>query len=798
MNKTLDTHRSGNAQHMKMLFNTTSFLVLALASPTFAGPAEPVSVGQSNSGVTFDIFTPPNTNRNYIGGLSGDGSSLVVNNYDLSARRWVPYIWRDSEGSALVATQDVQARAINYDGSVYVGSTMSSSTEVTHAARITASGMEDLGTLGGTYAVAIGVSDDGSAVTGLSYLTGNGAAHAFYWSTSTNRLLDIGTLGGIQSLGLAISGDGTTVVGQSSLNPDEVHAFRWQVNGQMTDLGVLDGDDSSQAVAVSKNGSVVAGNSSSSQEETSRVFRWTQAGNMVDIGTLDIGGQHDSKNTNFGALSRDGSTIVGTVSVYPTSGGNYERAYRWHVGDDGVRGSMEQLGTLGGRYNRAYAVSADGNVIVGQASTANIGNDNPEKFHGFRWTAATNTITVDDWLRSNGVTLASDVTQTAVAVSSDGSVVAGTTYDGKFYYARVRPAETGSTGAGSTGAGSTGTGSTGTGSTGTGSTGTGSTGTGSTGAGSTGTGIIVAEQFVPTVQSAAITPSNTQLSYANTAMFGAEGSPMRNLLNAGQRSAWGTVDSGYDKSKAADGGFALGEFGLGYGIADGVTGRLAIGGTYTKQDLVSGGDFNFKGFYISPEVTANVGGNFYVTLGGYYALGKIDIHRGYLNGSSTDFSDGNTDTQTWGGKLRLDWLNAATIADTAITPYIALSRANSKVDAYTENGGSFPVAYDEMNDHSTIARLGADYVHPLTENVNLLARTEVAHRFENRSSDASAEIIGLSSVDLPGQDLKQWWVRGGLGAEFAVSSGTASLMVNASTEGGDPRVWLRSGWKVNF
>jgi hypothetical protein len=46
--------------------------------------------------------------------------------------------------------------------------------------------------------------------------------------------------------------------------------------------------------------------------------------------------------------------------------------------------------------------------------------------------------------------------------------------------------------------------------------------------------------------------------------------------------------------------------------------------------------------------------------------------------------------------------------------------------------------------------------------------------------------------------LKQWWVRGGLGAEFAVGGGTASLMVNASTEGGDPSVWLRSGWKVNF
>lgn len=753
MTHTLKTNRFSNANNIKKLFNTTSLVVLVSSVPVLA---EPVPV-DNNSNVVFDTFTPPNTYANYFVGLSGDGSTLLVNNYDTNAQGWVPYVWRDSEGSSPVTNRSLEASAINQDGSVYVGQTSyidtDNNTYIVHAVRVTSSGVEDLGTLGGVYSFATGVSDDGTAVSGNSYVTGNTGMHAFYWSTSTHGLEDIGTFGGNNSQAMAISGDGTTVVGQASLTSQMSHAFRWQVGGDITDLGTLDGDDSSQAMAVSRNGNVVAGESYSSQEEISRVFRWTQAGDMVDIGTLDTGNQDDQRSTNFGALSRDGNTVVGYVSVSPDSGGYYERAYRWHVGDDGITGSMEQLGTLGGRYNRAYAVSADGNVIVGEASTASVDNDNPEKFHGFRWTAATDTITVDDWLRQNGVTLASDVTRTATSVSNDGNVVAGTTYGGQFYYARV---------------------------------------------GSTGTGIITAEQFVPTIQSAAITPSNTQLSYANTAMFGAEGSPMRNLLNAGQRSAWGTVDSGYDKSNSADGGFALGEFGLGYGIADGVTGRLAIGGTYTNQDLAGGGDFNFKGFYVSPEVTANVGGNFYVTLGGYYAGGKIDIHRGYLNGSSLDFSDGNTDTRTFGGKLRLDWLNAATIADTAITPYIGLSRANSKVDAYTENGGGFPVAYDDMSDHATIARLGADYVHPLTENINLLARTEVAHRFESQSSAASAEIIGLSSVDLPGQDIKQWWVRGGLGAEFAVGGGTASLMVNASTEGGDPRVWLRSGWKVNF
>jgi hypothetical protein len=51
---------------------------------------------------------------------------------------------------------------------------------------------------------------------------------------------------------------------------------------------------------------------------------------------------------------------------------------------------------------------------------------------------------------------------------------------------------------------------------------------------------------------------------------------------------------------------------------------------------------------------------------------------------------------------------------------------------------------------------------------------------------------------LAGQDLKQFWVRGGLGGEFDVGGGTASLMVNVTTQGQDPDVWVRSNWTVKF
>ncbi|KIQ02253.1 hypothetical protein RU07_12490 [Agrobacterium tumefaciens] len=735
----------GMSRNTRRLFSTTSLIALALA----ASAAFPLSVqaiggtpapdtSNTSANTTFDQFTQPDVVYNpKIIGLSGDGSTLLVTGY--GELGYLPYLWNGSAGSSPVITSQFNASDINEDGSVYVGSGLSK------AYRFKNGVVEDLGTLGGAYAYASYVSDDGNAVAGQGY-TANSDFHALYWSTTSGAtadgvMVDIGTLNGDSSSDVyAISGDGTTVVGVSG---DE--AYRWQVGGTITGLGVLGGDGSSKALAVSADGSVVAGTSTGGVD---RVFRWTDAGGMRDIGNLTLADEDAGQGINFGRMSADGSTIVGSVNVSPDNKDpSYTAAYRWHVGSDGITGTMQNLGGFGGDYAKASAVNADGSVVVGSA------NDTNGLYHGFRSTEATGLTTVEDWLRANGATIAVDTTATAESVSNNGNVVAGMTQNGQFYYARVD---------------------------------------------ALGAGIITPEQFLPTIQSAAATPTTTQLGSANTAMFGAQGSPMRNLLNAGQRSAWGTVDSGYDKSDASDGGFGLGEIGMGYGIADGVTGRFAIGGTYTNQDLEGGGDFNFKGFYLSPEVTANVVSNLYVTLGGYYAGGKMDIHRGYMNGGAQDFSNGNTDTQTFGGKLRFDWLDAVTIADTAISPYIGLSRANSKVDAYTESGGSFPVAYDEMSDHATIARLGADYVHPLSDSITLLARTEVAHRFEDKSSATSANILGLSSVDLPGHDLKQWWVRGGLGAEFAVGGGTASLMVNASTEGGDPSVWLRSGWKVNF
>jgi outer membrane autotransporter protein len=105
-------------------------------------------------------------------------------------------------------------------------------------------------------------------------------------------------------------------------------------------------------------------------------------------------------------------------------------------------------------------------------------------------------------------------------------------------------------------------------------------------------------------------------------------------------------------------------------------------------------------------------------------------------------------------------LNAATVQGTAITPYAAISYANTKVDGYEERNGAFPVSYDAASNHATIARLGADFVHPLTDRVRLLGKAEADYQFESGTSSTSGTIVDVGRFTLAGQDLDHVGFRG--------------------------------------
>ncbi|SIP95419.1 Autotransporter beta-domain-containing protein [Rhizobium sp. RU35A] len=625
-----------------------------------------------------------------------------------------------------------------------------------------------------------GMSPDGSVLAGVSYT--DGGPQAFIWNngqlTFSSALSSFLNVAGVSNNGIvagtqfdpsssnaliwqdgrftpaphdgpvtstsaaAISLDGSTVVGEVTSSGDNghYHAMVWK----LADQSVFNIDtlyDRSSAEFVSRDGSVVAGEGThfgQDDQDEYRVFRWSMLGGMRDIGTLGDSGQYMS----LSAMSDDGSVLVGTGGVQ--SGADHAYRYVAPAQPNGT-GELTDLGTLGGQSSYARNVSADGRYVVGYAQNA----ENVDR--GFRWSEATGMQSIEQWLAAANVTY-NYATVDAEFISDDGNVVTGLTDEGNIYVARVGAVS----------------------------------------------GIIDEAKFFPTVVQAASTSVQNNVGNANTIMFGAQGNPMRNLLSEGQRSVWGTVDGGYDNSDLSEGGLALGEFGFGYGIAEGVTARFSVGGTYSNQDLDAGGSVRQRGYYLSPEVSTHLGSDVYLTLGGYLGRSSIDTARGYLNGSSQDYSNGSTHADTWGAKIRFDWLNAANIGATDITPYAGLSYARTKVDGYTETGGSFPVSYDETKDHSTVLRIGADFVHPLTDTVRLLAKAEADYQFEKHAATTSGTLIGLNDFSIAGQDLKQFWVRGGLGAEFDAGGGTASLMVNATTEGQDATVWVRANYTVKF
>lgn len=607
-------------------------------------------------------------------------------------------------------------------------------------------GLIDLDTgISGNYRFDL-VNDDGSAFAG----TVNG--EAFYWDGSTFRTL--GMLGGAFSVATGLSGDGTTVVGGVQYIDDHSQGFVWRRgDDEMTGIGFLDGGSTSYASLVSYDGSVVGGMATNASGQR-RAIRWTD-GELTDLGSLEGGGQVELQGMN-----RDGSVLVGWSAYQPANQDVQIRAYRWQDG------TMRDIHNTNFIESRATGVNDDGSVVVGTAqmlgSDGNLlvlGPGAGTVYRGFRWTNETGMITVDQWLRDNGVTLEEDITRNALFVSADGKTVVGNKkLSNDMYLAHVGVAEDG---------------------------------------GEDPVGVIDVTNYVASAAQTNSVAIGLQTSSASTVMFGAQGSPMRNLLDVGRRSVWGTVDTGYDSGTKSEGAMALGDFGFGYGLMDGVTLRLQGGATYTDQDLYDGGDFQARGWYVAPEVTASLLGDLYLTVGGLYGRGALDINRGYLNGTALDYSNGETDTETLAGKVRVDWLNAVTLGDAAFTPYVALSRTLAKTDAYTETGGSFPASYDAVSEHATVARLGVDGVYRLNDTVTLLARAEAAYRFEEQSTGTSTEVAGVQ-LAVAGQDIKQFWLRGGVGTELAIGGGVASFMLNATTESDDPDIWLRSGWKVDF
>jgi len=141
--------------------------------------------------------------------------------------------------------------------------------------------MVNLGNFGGTCTFAFALNNRGQVVGGSS-LAGDQVQHPFLWDRGS--ILDLGTFGGDVGTAIAINDPGA-VVGYATYPGDQVfHAFLWR-HGKKRDLGTLAGDSFSFGFDINARGQVV-GSSSKSDFSQFRAFLWEDGGPIVDLNAL--------------------------------------------------------------------------------------------------------------------------------------------------------------------------------------------------------------------------------------------------------------------------------------------------------------------------------------------------------------------------------------------------------------------------------------------------------------------------------------------------------------------------------
>ena len=600
----------------------------------------------------------------------------------------------------------------------------------------------DLGFLpGGTYSWANAISANGSVVVGQGdFAASPGGAQAFRW-TAGGGMVGLGFLvGGNYSSANAVSADGSVVVG-SSTSVGGSQPFRWTSGGGMVGLGFLPGGSSGIATGVSADGSVVVGQSIVGA--TVQSFRWTAGGGMVGLGTM-AGGSYSWAN----GVSADGSVVVGAGdSVHST-----EEAFRWTTG-----GGMVGLGFLGGgQVSEAYAVSADGSVVVGSASDAHFTTQ------AFRWTQAGGMQSITAWLATAGITVPATWSLTqAKAVNQDGSVVVGYGQDSatnggaaQAWLARVSPQ---------------------------------------------GSGIINPAVFNQSALEAGVRAAQAGTQLSSLTLFGAH---HRSLLDSGlARSAdgvcaWITTDAvGHNATNSRA---EIVEAGVCRDIGSARLG-IGIGQAWSRQNWSLGGGAHYSGQYLIAEAADLLDDGLEVSVTGYYGRFDTRLQRNYQNGTAVDSSNGTPDATTFAVRGRLDWKNMMRLGDFSFSPYAAYTWLETKLDAYTETGGGFPVAYDAIRWHNDDIRTGLAASNALTQATDLRLAVEVVHRLQDANHGVSGQVLGLWRFSLPGEKLKQDWARLTVDLDHRLSSKSLiTLGANVASSGSDPSWGVTVGYRMAF
>ncbi|MBI5863909.1 MAG: hypothetical protein HZB38_05275 [Planctomycetes bacterium] len=304
------------------------------------------------------------------------------------------------------------ALGVSADGSTVVG--VSNSANGPEAFKWTALGIEGLGSVpgGSVPSAAYETNADGSVIVGCSRL--NGATVACRWDDAAAAPLPSLAGWSAYSLAYCISSNASFIGGFSSTNPtggDRTLATLWSDDAALALPDIANADDYGMASDVSDDGTLVG--SVRDQSGQDQACAWS-GGQLTLLPRLAGSGGFPAAAAQALAISGDGRVIAGNS---PSSHGAAE-ACLW------INGIAQGLGDLPGLpfASHAWALDRDGTIIVGDGNSN--GGDAPQRTASV-WDAEHGMRDLRQVLIDSGADVAGWTLHLASGVSADGTTVCG-------------------------------------------------------------------------------------------------------------------------------------------------------------------------------------------------------------------------------------------------------------------------------------------------------------------------------------------------------------------------------------
>lgn len=296
----------------------------------------------------------------------------------------------------------------------------------------------------------------------------------------------------------------------------------------------------------------------------------------------------------------------------------------------------------------------------------------------------------------------------------------------------------------------------------------------------------------------------SMLAAIQAGLFGAHSRPLSHLVGENEKTVWVSGDWGRDDHGARSGSIGLAEINYGYNFGSfQLNGTL--GQTWANQSGANNSDLDADGQYVMLEGIFPVSKEhkLFAVVSVLGHQGEADIRRGYVRpffGSSASYA--SPDTDTYALRARLEWQNASELLGTQISPYGDLSYTKSHTEAYRETGGTAPLKFDALSDDNTTLRLGFNAERPIAgSQLNWVGNLEVAHSFDSSFTNLSGQnLLGgpVTSFNFSGGKIHNNWVKAGVGVEGLVGQGKATLMLNGTSNGAMPNMWVAASYQLIF